>query len=57
MPRGDAPGVMDHEVTLTLPSQRPMICQGFEVEMRDRVGVLETDVDNAVDYGSPKECA
>ena len=33
-----------------------MIFQGFK-KMRDRVDVLETDVDNAVDHGSPKECA
>ena len=34
-----------------------MIFQDSEVEMRDRVGVLETDVDNAVDHGSPPEFA
>ena len=28
-----------------------------EVEMRDRVGVLETAVDSAVDHSSPPECA
>ena len=50
---GDAPGDVDDEVALTLPSQRPMICQYFEVEMRDRAGVLETAVDNAVDHGFP----
>ena len=37
------------------PSQRPMILQDSEVEMRDRVGVLETVVDNAVDHGFPPE--
>ena len=58
VPRVDAPGDVDDEVTLTLPSQRPMIFQDFEVEMRDHVvGVLETAVDNAVDHGSPPECA
>ena len=54
---GDAPGDVDDEVTLTLPSQRPMIFQDSEVEMRDRAGMLETAVDNAVDHDSPPECA
>ena len=56
VPGGDAPGDVDNEVTRTLPSQRPMIFQDSEVELRDRVGVLETAVDNAVDHGSPPEC-
>ena len=51
---GDAPGDVDDNVTLTLPSQRPMI---FQVEMRDCVRVLEAAVGNAVDHGSPPECA
>ena len=54
---GDAPGDVDDEVALTHPSQRPMIFQDSEVEMRDRAGVLETAVDNAVDRSSPPECA
>ena len=57
VPGGDAPGNVDDEVALTLPPQRPMIFQDSEVEMRDRVGALDTDVDNAVDHGSPSECA
>ena len=57
VPGSDAPGDVDDEVALTLPSQRPMIFQDSEVEMRDRAGVLETAVDNAVDHGSPPECA
>ena len=57
VPGGDAPGDVDVEVALTLPSQRPMIFQDSEVGMRDRVGVLETAVDNAADPGSPPECA
>ena len=57
VPGGDAPGDLDDEVALTLPSQRPMIFQDSEAEMRDRAGVLETAVDNAVDHGSPPECA
>ena len=56
-PGGDAPGNVNDEVTLTLPSQRTMIFQDSEVEMRGRVGVLETAVNNAVDHGSPSECA
>ena len=48
---------MDDEVTLTLPSQRLMIFQDTEWEMPDRVGVLETAVENAVDHGSPPEYA
>ena len=39
VPGGDAPGDVDDEVALTLPSQRPIIFQDSEVEMRDRVGV------------------
>ena len=57
VPSGDAPGDVDDKVALTLPSQRPMIFQDLEVGMRDRVGVLETAVDNAVDHSCPPECA
>ena len=57
VPGGDVPGDVDDEVALTLPSQRPMIFQDSEVEMRDRAGMLETAVDIAVDHGSPPECA
>ena len=57
VPGGDAPGDVDDEIALTLSSQRPMIFQDSEVEMRDRVGVLETAIDNAVGHGSPPECA
>ena len=49
-PGGGAPGDMDDDATLTLPSQRPMMFQEFEVEMQDRVGALETAVDDAVDH-------
>ena len=56
VPVDDAPSNEDNEVTLTLPSQRPMILQDSELDMRDRVGVLETAGDNAVDHGSPPEC-
>ena len=56
VPGGDAPGDVDNEAP-TPPSQRPMIFQDAEVEMRDRLGVLKTAVDNAVDHGSPPECA
>ena len=34
-----------------------MTLQYSEVERRDRVGVLETAVDDAVDHGFPPECA
>ena len=56
VPGGDVPGDVDDEAALTLPSQRPMTFQDSEVEMRDRVGVLETGVDTAVEHGSPPEC-
>ena len=57
VPGGDAPGDVDAEVALTPPSQQSMIFQDSEVELRDRAGVLETAADNAVDLGSPPECA
>ena len=57
VPGSDAPGDVDNEVALTLPSQRPIIFQDSEGEMRDRVGVLEPSVDNAVDHSSPPESA
>ena len=56
-PCGDAPGDADDDITLTLLSQRPMMFQDSEVEMKDRVGALETAVDDAVDHGLPPECA
>ena len=48
---------MDDGATLTLLSQRPMMFQDSEVEMQERVGALETAVDDAVDHGLPPECA
>ena len=57
VPGDGAPGDVEDEVALTLPSQRLMIFQDSEMEMSDRVGMLETDVDNAVDHGSPPDCA
>ena len=57
VPGGDAPSDVDDEVTLRLPSQQPMMSKDYEVEMRDRVGVLETAVDKAVDHGSQLEWA
>ena len=56
-PGGDAPGDVDNNVAQMLPSQRPMIFPDSEVEMRDRVGMLETAVDDAVDHGPSPECA
>ena len=57
VPGGDVPGDEDDEVSLTLPCQRSMILLDSEVKMRDHAGVLETAVDDAVDRGSPPECA
>ena len=56
-PGGDAPGDVDDDVTLTLLSQQPMMFQDSEVEMQDRVGALETAVDEADDHDLPPECA
>ena len=56
-PSGDAPGDVYDDVTLTLLSLRPMMFQDSELEMQDRVGALETAVDDAVDHGLPPECA
>ena len=55
-PGGDAPGVVDDDITLAMLSQRLMMFQDDEVEMQDSVGGLETTVDDAVDYGLPLEC-
>ena len=38
------------DVTLARLPQRPMMFQDAEVEMQDRVGALETAVDDAVDH-------
>ena len=54
---GDAPGDVDGEFTLTLLSQPPMVFQNSVVEMEDRVGALETAVDDVICYGLPPECA
>ena len=56
-PGVDAPGDVNDGVPLELLSQRPMIFQDSEMEMQDRVGVLETSVDDAADHGSSPECA
>ena len=56
-PGGDVPGDVDDDVTLTLLSHRPIMFQDSEVEMQDRVGSLETAVDDAVDHSLPPECA
>ena len=60
-PGGDAPGDVDDDVTWMLLSQRPMMFQDSEVEMKDRVGALETAVDDAVDnayrQNVPRCCA
>ena len=54
-PGRDASHDVDDEVTLL--SQRSMTFQDSEVEMQDRVGAMETAVDDAVDHGLPPECA
>ena len=56
-PGGDAPGDVNDGVTLALLSQRPIIFQDSDVEMKDRVDALETAVDDAVDHGLPPGCA
>ena len=58
VPGGATPGDVDDAVALTLPSQRPIIIfQDSEMEMRNRMGVLETAVDNHVDRICAPECA
>ena len=54
-PGGDVPGDMDDDVTLTLLSQQPGFFQDDDVEMQDKVGALETAVDDAVDHSLPPE--
>ena len=44
-------------VTLTLPSQRPMILQDPGVGARDDVDVFEAFIDDAADHGFPATCA
>ena len=56
-PGGDAPGDVEDDVILTLLSQRLTMFKDAEVEIQDRVGTLETAVDDAVDHGLPPECA
>ena len=56
-PGGDAPGDVDDDVKLTLLSQRPMMFQVSDVEVQDRVGALETAVDDAVDHSLRPGCA
>ena len=45
VPDGDAPVDVDDEVALTLPSQRPIMFQNSEVELRGSAGALNTAVD------------
>ena len=52
----DAPRGMDDDVTLTLPVQQLMTLEDSDVETTDRVSVLKTAVDDAVDHGFPPEC-
>ena len=48
-PGGDASGDVENEVALMLLSQRPMTLQDSKVKMTDRVGRLETAVDDVFD--------
>ena len=54
---GDAPDDVDDDVIMMLLFQRPMMFQNSEVEMQDRVGDLETAVDDGVDHGLPPKDA
>ena len=54
-PGSGAPGDVDDDATQTLLSKRPMMFQDSEVEMKDRVGALETAVDDVVDHGLQPE--
>ena len=56
-PRGDMPGDVDDDVTLTMPSQRPMTFHDADVEMKDSLRALETAVEYAVAHDLPPECA
>ena len=56
-PGSDTPGDVADNDTLTPLPEQPTMFQHFEVEMQDRVGALETAVDDAVDHGLPPECA
>ena len=56
-PRGDMPGDVDDDVTLTMLSQRPMTFHDAEVEMKDRLRALGTAVEYAVAHDFPPECA
>ena len=52
-PGDDVPGDVIDDVTLTLLSQTLIMFQDSEVEMQDRVGALDTAVDDAVGRGLP----
>ena len=56
-PGVDAPREVDNDVTLTLRSQRPMTLQDPGVGARDRVGVFEAFINDAVDHDFSAECA
>ena len=56
-PAVDAPGKVEDNVTLTLRSQRRVTLQDPGVGARDRVGVFEAFIDDAVDYGFPAKYA
>lgn len=54
---GDAPGGVDHVLTMTLPFQRPILFQDSAVEMQDHVSRLETAFESSVDCNTPRGCA
>ena len=56
-PDGDAAGDVDDDIILMLLSPRPTMFQDPEVGMKDRVGALETTVDDVLGDESPPECA
>ena len=56
-PGRDASDDVEDEITLTLLSQRPMMHQDSQAKVQDRVGALETAVDDSVDHGLPPESA
>ena len=53
-PGGDAPGDVDDDVALMVLSRRSMMFQDSEVEVKDRVGGLDTAVDHACGCGLSK---
>ena len=53
----NAPGEVDNDVTLTLPSPRPMNLQDPGVGARNSVDVFEALIDDAVDHVFQSKCS